>query len=116
MRAFVTATLEAEGRFEVVTAASGFEALKLLPRERFDLFVTDINMPDINGLELIRFIRESAAHGKAPLVSHLHRRGRARSRPRHEAGGQRLPGEAVLARAADRDRRPRDPVVVMSER
>ena len=68
MRAFVVATLEADGLFEVTTASSGFEALKLLPRERFDLFITDINMPDINGLELIRFIRDSAVHARVPLV------------------------------------------------
>ena len=68
MRAYVSAALEADGRYDVVTATSGFEALKLLPRERFDLFITDINMPDINGLELIRFIRDSAAHRGTPLV------------------------------------------------
>ena len=68
MRAFVVATLEAEGNFDVVTAASGFEALKLLPRERFDILITDINMPDINGLELIRFVRDNPVHAKAPLV------------------------------------------------
>ena len=68
MRAFVVATLEADGLFEVTTASSGFEALKLLPRERFDLFITDINMPDINGLELIKFIRDSQAHATTPLL------------------------------------------------
>ena len=68
MRSFVTAALEAEGRFEVTTADSGFEALKRLPRERYDLFITDINMPDINGLELIKFIRDSAAHARTPLL------------------------------------------------
>jgi len=68
MRAFVSAALEADGRFDVVTAASGFEALKLLPRERFDLFITDINMPDINGLELIRFVRDSPVHRAVPLI------------------------------------------------
>jgi two-component system chemotaxis response regulator CheY len=68
MRAFVTAALEADGQFEVITAGSGFEALKLLPRQRFDLFITDLNMPDINGLELIRFIRDSTAHAKVPLL------------------------------------------------
>ena len=68
MRSFVTAVLEADGGFDVVTASTGFEALKLLPRERFDLFITDINMPDINGLELIRFIRDTPAHAKTPLL------------------------------------------------
>jgi two-component system chemotaxis response regulator CheY len=68
MRAFVTAALEADGMFEVRSANSGFEALKLLPRERYDLVIADINMPDINGLELIRFIRESPVHAKTPLL------------------------------------------------
>ncbi len=67
MRAYVVAALEAEG-FTVTPTASGFEALKILPRNQFDLIITDINMPDINGLELIRFVRESPIHGKVPLV------------------------------------------------
>ncbi|MSP62075.1 MAG: response regulator [Myxococcales bacterium] len=67
MRAFAVAALEAEG-FAVTTAGSGFEALKILPRSRFDVIITDINMPDITGLELIRFVRESAVHSKVPLV------------------------------------------------
>lgn len=47
---------------EIVEAASGFDALRLLPRGHYDLVITDINMPDINGLELVRFIRDSERH------------------------------------------------------
>ena len=86
MRAFVTATLEADGRFDVTTAGSGFEALKLLPRERFDLFITDFTMPYINGLELIRFIRDSAVHAKVPLLI-ISTDGTARDRDRGLALG-----------------------------
>ena len=70
MRAYVRAALEEdEGEVEVVEAASGFDALRLLPRGRFDLVITDINMPDINGLELIRFVRESEHHrGVAVMI------------------------------------------------
>jgi two-component system, chemotaxis family, chemotaxis protein CheY len=67
MRAFVRATLEEAGA-EVTEASSGFEALRILPRERFDLVVVDINMPDINGLELVSFMRKSDAHAGTPLV------------------------------------------------
>lgn len=67
-RAYVRAALEEEGDAEVVEAASGFDALRVLPRERFDLFVVDINMPNINGLELISFIRQSEAHKDTPLL------------------------------------------------
>jgi two-component system chemotaxis response regulator CheY len=68
MRGFVTAALEAAGPFSVTQAESGFHALKILPRARYDLIITDINMPDINGLELVRFIRESEAHKTTPLI------------------------------------------------
>ena len=58
MRAFVRATLEAQKvARNVVEAASGFEALRLLPRERFDLALVDINMPVMDGLKLISLIR-----------------------------------------------------------
>ena len=68
MRAFVRATLE-EGAFADVTeAANGFEALRLLPRERYDLVVTDINMPDIHGLELLSFMRKSDVHAATPVI------------------------------------------------
>ena len=68
MRAFVRATLEEDGAAEVTDAASGFEALRILPRERFDLVVVDINMPDINGLELVSFMRKSEVHKGTPLI------------------------------------------------
>ena len=68
MRSFVAATLEGEGSYEVTQVSSGFAALKLLPSAQFDLVITDINMPDINGLELIRFIRQSPQHKNTPLI------------------------------------------------
>ncbi len=67
MRSFVAAALEAEGEYEITSAPSGFDALKVLPRQRFDLIITDINMPDINGLELIRFLKESPQYRDTPL-------------------------------------------------
>jgi two-component system chemotaxis response regulator CheY len=53
---------------KIVEAESGFEALRFLPREQFDLVVTDINMPDINGLELVSFIRNNERYADVPLV------------------------------------------------
>lgn len=67
MRAFVRATLEDMGH-EVTEAESGFDALQQLPRARFDVVVVDINMPDINGLELISFMRRSETHRDTPLL------------------------------------------------
>src|SRR5690348_8571689 len=68
MRGFVTAALEHSGQFLVTQAPSGFEALKILPRAEYDLIITDINMPDINGLELVRYVRDSERHARTPLV------------------------------------------------
>jgi two-component system chemotaxis response regulator CheY len=68
MRGFVTSTLEGAGPFLVTQAESGFAALRLFPRMRFDLVISDINMPDINGLELVRFVRDHEEHNKTPLI------------------------------------------------
>ena len=72
MRSFVRSALESDSRssagLDVVEASSGFEALRLLPRGPYDLVITDINMPDINGLELISFIRRSEAHKETPVL------------------------------------------------
>ena len=68
MRSFVRASLEEGGFADVVEAANGFEALRLLPRDRYDLVVTDINMPDIHGLEVLSFMRKSEAHANTPVI------------------------------------------------
>ena len=58
MRSLLASSLEdLDGPVKITEASSGFEALRILPREDFDLVVTDINMPDINGLELVSFVR-----------------------------------------------------------
>lgn len=67
MRSLLVSTIESSGDYEVVEAASGFEALRLLPREKVDLIITDINMPDINGLELINYVRKSENYKDTPL-------------------------------------------------
>ncbi|RKH30359.1 response regulator [Corallococcus sicarius] len=67
-REHIAATVEAVDGIEAVTTASGFEALKLLPRQRFDLIITDINMPDINGLELINFVKKNPNYRDVPLI------------------------------------------------
>ncbi len=67
-RSFAAAALETEDDLEVSLAKSGFEALRILPRGDFDLVITDINMPDINGLELIRFTRGHARYADTPLI------------------------------------------------
>lgn len=66
-RELLRAALETLGVVEVHMAVSGFEALKVLPRHRFELIITDINMPDINGLELINFVKKNPHYRDTPL-------------------------------------------------
>jgi len=69
MRSLVVSSLEELGdEFKLTEAASGFEALRQLPRCHFDLVVTDINMPDINGLELVSFIKSNEIYRDIPLL------------------------------------------------
>ena len=67
-RALIKAVIDEMGDFTIVEAASGFEALNLLPVQHFELVVTDINMPDINGLELINFIKTNPRYSQIPLI------------------------------------------------
>src|SRR5262245_18697884 len=51
--------LSASG-FQVAEAGDAETALALLARERVDVLLTDIAMPDMDGLALLRFVRESS--------------------------------------------------------
>jgi len=67
MRSLLVSTIETLEGYEIVEASSGFEALRLLPREKVDLIITDINMPDINGLELISYVKNNPNYRHIPL-------------------------------------------------
>ena len=69
MRALIGAALEdLDEKLEIDEAESGFAALRLLPRRPYDLIVTDINMPDINGLELVSFVKSDPRYRETPLL------------------------------------------------
>jgi two-component system chemotaxis response regulator CheY len=68
MRSLLASSLEELDAVKISEAASGFEALRVLPREEFDLVLTDINMPDINGLELLSFVRRDERYRSIPVV------------------------------------------------
>jgi CheY-like chemotaxis protein len=63
VRAKLRKLLESAGH-AVVLARDGVEALECLGRERFALLITDLEMPNMNGAELI-----AAVHGRPDLVS-----------------------------------------------
>jgi len=67
-RALIRAVIDEIDEYETAEAGSGFEALKMLPQQEYDLIVTDINMPDINGLELINFVRNNPRYNHLPII------------------------------------------------
>jgi two-component system chemotaxis response regulator CheY len=68
MRDYITSILEDDDAHEITEAANGFDALRVLPRSDFGLIITDVNMPDINGIELTRFVRQTPRHRKTPIL------------------------------------------------
>jgi two-component system chemotaxis response regulator CheY len=67
-RSFIKSVIEPLGEVNVVGAVSGFEALRILPQHPFDLILTDINMPDINGFEFMNFIKGNEKYKNIPVV------------------------------------------------
>jgi two-component system chemotaxis response regulator CheY len=56
MRQMVSFTLSNAGH-EVLEAQNGDEAIKLAKSNKFDLIITDVNMPGMNGIELVKALR-----------------------------------------------------------
>ena len=49
-------------------AEDGLKAWKLLSEAHYDVILTDWNMPNMNGLELVKKIRSEGTHQKTPII------------------------------------------------
>ncbi|HHL73281.1 MAG TPA: response regulator [Bacteroidetes bacterium] len=67
IRKLISLTLKSRGT-KVVTASDGMEALELLPTLDVDLIITDLNMPNIDGYEFIRIVRENDYYQDVPII------------------------------------------------
>ena len=67
VRKMVESALRYKG-YAVVAAADGLEALEALEREQFNLVVMDINMPRMDGLSLLKTIRERPEWAGLPIL------------------------------------------------
>jgi CheY-like chemotaxis protein len=67
-RDMMTRLLEMEA-FTVVTAEDGNAGLDVAATERPDLIITDINMPNLNGLEMIKQLRQRPGFESIPIMA-----------------------------------------------
>jgi two-component system chemotaxis response regulator CheY len=67
MRQMVSFTLKGAGH-TVVEAADGVQALDIAKRQSFDMVITDVNMPNMDGISLIKELRALPAFRFTPLL------------------------------------------------
>ncbi len=67
MRDMITFTLRGAG-FEVAEAEDGKAALNVLGAGKFDLIITDLNMPNMDGITLIKNVRAGSQHRAVPIL------------------------------------------------
>jgi two-component system chemotaxis response regulator CheY len=67
MREMVTFTLKAAG-FDVAEAEDGAVALGLARQEKFNLLLVDVNMPNMDGMALIRALRAEPDYKFTPML------------------------------------------------
>lgn len=67
IREVVSFTLENEG-FEVLVANDGTDALKFLDGREIDMIITDLHMPEMDGITLIKHVRAMEAYQRIPIL------------------------------------------------
>jgi len=68
MRQLITFALKRVHGCKIIEASDGIDALKKLAGQKFDLILTDINMPIMDGLKLVSLIRSDEQHKNIPII------------------------------------------------
>ncbi|MBS1114605.1 MAG: response regulator [Nitrospirae bacterium] len=68
VRTSCSRTLSPEG-YEVKLAKNGSEGLKMAREDKFDLVLTDLKMPDMDGIEVLRIIKEQWPETEVIIVT-----------------------------------------------
>jgi two-component system chemotaxis response regulator CheY len=68
MRQLISFALRRIKGLEVEEADDGVDGLKKLSEQRFDILITDINMPVMDGLKLVSLVRKDDTHKDIPIV------------------------------------------------
>jgi two-component system, chemotaxis family, chemotaxis protein CheY len=68
IRRMVKASLHHLGPIDFAEAANGLEAIEQLTLAPVDLMTLDLNMPDMHGLEVLRFVRNYQSYKTLPVI------------------------------------------------
>jgi len=60
--------LEAQGNYRVMEANNGWEGLKLIQRMLPDLIILDLNMPEMNGFEVVQAVKQNDQTRQIPII------------------------------------------------
>ncbi|MBR7068285.1 MAG: response regulator [Bacteroidales bacterium] len=67
IREIIKFTLEAEG-YNVLVGVDGKDALKFLDGQTIDLIITDLHMPEMDGIEFIKNVRANGNYTRIPIL------------------------------------------------
>lgn len=67
VRLILSSTLKDAG-YKVVEARDGQDAIELLDKGQVNMLITDLNMPRVDGIDLIRHVRKSSACRFMPII------------------------------------------------
>ncbi len=87
VRGALAALLSLDGEFEITQACDGNEALSLLKANRYDLLLTDIEMPGLTGLELAKWCQKQDSPTKVIILTTFGRAGYIKRAIESGAGG-----------------------------
>jgi len=68
MRKMIVFALSRIRELSVIEADDGVDALRRIASTRFDIIITDINMPILDGLKLVRRLRADDAYKDVPII------------------------------------------------
>ena len=68
LRTVLSSELEGEG-YNVKSAADGQEAITLLQKNEFDLILLDIKMPNVDGFEVLKFVKDHAPKTRVVMLT-----------------------------------------------
>lgn len=86
IRKMVRASLQSLPSTQFIEAATGLEAIEQLAIARVDAIVLDLNMPDMHGIDVLKFVRRNSQYLSIPVVV-LTTRGDETSRQAAEQAG-----------------------------